>query len=216
MVLVAWLEYRSVGEDSPLKLRARGWSIKPVTQTKVVDRIESTKHSPGERLEEQTPGDLRSKELFRRRSRKGRRHGKSYGKICHKVELSTQGDPDTQRDRRGPPTDRPPDKPPPWKGAVRGSLQERAGSRHASQLLSARGINGLSGNAALLQKMQIEVQTPSNQCHASQAGSSHGRAGGLVTIFRGRSSPFPYCAEFAGTQGTTGCKESRTCEIFVS
>jgi hypothetical protein len=86
-----------------------------------------------------------------------------------RVESAAQGGPDTQADRRGPPTDRPPD-PPPCKGAFRGSLQERAGSRHADQLSSARDNNGLSGNAALLEKIQIKVQSPSNQRHASEAG----------------------------------------------
>jgi hypothetical protein len=45
----------------------------------------------------------------------------------------------------------------------------------------------IHGNAALSQKLQIEVQTPSNQRHASQAGSSHGRAGSLVSVFHRRS-----------------------------
>jgi hypothetical protein len=58
------------------------------------------------------------------------------------------------------------------KGASRGCLQERVGTRHADQLSSARGNNGQSGNAALLQEMQIKVQSPSNQCHASEAGLS--------------------------------------------
>jgi hypothetical protein len=49
---------------------------------------------------------------------------------------------------RGPPMDRPPDKPPPWKGASRGCLQERAGTRHFSQLASSsRGSYCSSGNA---------------------------------------------------------------------
>jgi hypothetical protein len=38
---------------------------------------------------------------------------------------------------RGLPTDRPPDKPPPCKGASRGCLQERASTRHDSQLASS-------------------------------------------------------------------------------
>jgi hypothetical protein len=49
-------------------------------------------------------------------------------------------------------------------------LQERASTRQADQLSSVRGNNGLSGNAALLEKIQIKVQSPSNQCHASEAG----------------------------------------------
>jgi hypothetical protein len=58
--------------------------------------------------------------------------------------------------RRGPPTDRPPDKPPPWKGAPRGCLQERAGTRHVSQLASfTRGSHCSSGNASPLETMQI-------------------------------------------------------------
>jgi hypothetical protein len=36
----------------------------------------------------------------------------------------------------------------------------------------SRGNNGLSGNAALLEKIQIKVQSPSNQRHASEAGLS--------------------------------------------
>jgi hypothetical protein len=87
-----------------------------------------------------------------------------------------QGYPDVQSDRRGPPTDRPPDDPPPCKGASRGSLQERAGFRHASQLSSGRGNNGLSGNAALSEKIQNKVQTSSNQRYASEAGSSQDRS----------------------------------------
>jgi hypothetical protein len=58
----------------------------------------------------------------------------SYAEVQPKVELKASGDPDPQSGKKGRPTDRPPDKPPPWKGASRGSLQERAGSRHASQL----------------------------------------------------------------------------------
>jgi hypothetical protein len=101
----------------------------------------------------------------------GEREYADYREMNLKVELRAQGDPDGQADRRGPPTDRPPG-PPPCKGASRGCLQERAGTRHAGQLSSARGNNGLSGNPALLQKMQIKVQWPSNQCHASEAGLS--------------------------------------------
>jgi hypothetical protein len=112
----------------------------------------------------------------RRCSRKGKRSGSSFVQVQHKIELKAQGDPDAQNDRRGLPTDRPPDKTPPWKGAVRGSSYERVSSRHVSQLASARGINGLSGNAAPLEKIQIRVQTQSNQCHASAAGSSQGQS----------------------------------------
>jgi hypothetical protein len=42
--------------------------------------------------------------------------------------------------------------------------------------MNMRGSNGLSANAALLEKIQNEVQTPSNQRHASQAGSSPGQS----------------------------------------
>jgi hypothetical protein len=82
-------------------------------------------------------------------------------------EQEEQGVPEEQNDRRGPATDRHSSDPPPCKGAARGSLQERAGSRHDGQLSSARGNNGLSGNAALLEKIQVKVQSPSNQRHAS-------------------------------------------------
>jgi hypothetical protein len=58
---------------------------------------------------------------------------------------------------------------------ARGCLQERAGTRHASQLAAsfARVDISLSGNPTPLQKMQIRVWTPSD-CHASiaAAGSS--------------------------------------------
>jgi hypothetical protein len=93
-------------------------------------------------------------------------------------------DPQVQSDRRDPPTDRPPDKPPPWKGASMGNLPERAGSRHASQLTTARGNTALRGKAELLEQIQNEVQTPSNQRHAIHADSSHRRAGGLDTARR--------------------------------
>jgi hypothetical protein len=80
--------------------------------------------------------------------------------------------PDTQSDRRSPPTDRLPDKPPPWKGAFAGSSYERANSRHVGLLDSRRGSIGLSGNALPLQECNKRVERPSNQCHASAAGSS--------------------------------------------
>jgi hypothetical protein len=47
--------------------------------------------------------------------------------------------------------------------------------------------NGSSGNAALLEKIEIKGQTPLNRCHACQAGTSQGRAGGLDTVSRNRS-----------------------------
>jgi hypothetical protein len=82
-------------------------------------------------------------------------------------------DPEQLSARRGPPTDRPPDKPPPWKGAVRGSLIERAGSPTASQLASSScGKHGWSGTPAHLESIQIIVQSPSNCPASSQAGSS--------------------------------------------
>jgi hypothetical protein len=81
-------------------------------------------------------------------------------------------DPTQLSARRGPPTDRPPDKPPPCKGASRGCLQERAGTRHASHLASfTRGSYGLSGNATPLQKMQFEVCAPSIYSASYAAGS---------------------------------------------
>jgi hypothetical protein len=101
-----------------------------------------------------------------------------------KVELEAQGDPDAQSDWRGPPTDRPPDDPHPCKGSSRGSLQERAVSRHANHLSSARGDNGLSANATLLEKIQNEVRTPSNQRHASEGGSSQDRRTRRVRSWR--------------------------------
>jgi hypothetical protein len=76
---------------------------------------------------------------------------------------------------RGPPTDRPPDKPPPWKGASRGCLQERAGTRHVSQLASfSRGSHCSSGNASPLQTMQIGGCAPSNNSALHAVGSSQG------------------------------------------
>jgi hypothetical protein len=71
--------------------------------------------------------------------------------------------------------DGPPDKPSPCKGASRECLQERAGTRHVSQLASfTRGSYSLSGNATPLQTMQFEVCTPSNYSASSAAGSSQG------------------------------------------
>jgi hypothetical protein len=60
------------------------------------------------------------------------------------------------------------------KERLRGGSHERASSRHVSQLASSRGTNGLSGNALPLEKIQERVKTPSNQSHASAAGSSQG------------------------------------------
>jgi hypothetical protein len=94
-----------------------------------------------------------------------------YREAILKVELRAQGEVDGQADRRGPPTDRPPDTAI-GKGAFGGCLQESAGTRHADQLSSVHGNNGQSGNAVPLQIMQIKVQSPSNQCHASEAGPS--------------------------------------------
>jgi hypothetical protein len=91
---------------------------------------------------------------------------------CRTTQDEKKVDPTQLSARRGPPTDRPPDKPPPWKGASRGCLRERAGTRHASQLASfTRGTYSLSGNATPLQKMQIEVCMPSNYSTSFAAGS---------------------------------------------
>jgi hypothetical protein len=109
---------------------------------------------------------------FSESSSRRTRSGYGCGKVCQKIEQKTQNMPDAQSDRRGPHTDRPPDKPPPWKGAIVGILHERASSRHASQLASSRGFNGLSGNASPAQKCNLRVKRPSNQSHASAAGSS--------------------------------------------
>jgi hypothetical protein len=91
---------------------------------------------------------------------------------------------------RGPPTDRPPDKPPPWKGASRGYLLERTGTRHVSQLASfTRGSYCSSGNAFPLQTMQFGGCAPSNNAASHAAGSSQesstrlaSRAGGLRDV----------------------------------
>jgi hypothetical protein len=80
--------------------------------------------------------------------------------------------PEAQSDGSGPATDRAPGDPPPCKGASRGSLQERAGSRHISQLASSRWIHSLSGNATPLESIQYKVYAPSNYPASSQAGSS--------------------------------------------
>jgi hypothetical protein len=88
---------------------------------------------------------------------------------------------------RGPHTDRPPDKPPPWKGASRGCLSERAGTRHLTQLASfTRGSYCSSSNASPLQTMQIGGCAPSNNSASHAAGTSQesstrlaSRAGGL-------------------------------------
>jgi hypothetical protein len=84
---------------------------------------------------------------------------------CTKVDI------DQISARRGPPTDRPPGDPPPCIGASRGSLQERAGSRHLSQLASSHGTHSLSGNATPLESIQYRVYAPSNYPASSQAGS---------------------------------------------
>jgi hypothetical protein len=57
-------------------------------------------------------------------------------------------------------------------GASRGSLQERAGSRHASQLSSARGNDGLSGDTALLEKIQNKVQTSRGKAATCQKAAA--------------------------------------------
>jgi hypothetical protein len=142
----------------------------PTTQALAAGFSKPTIHPSTEMSEELAPEE--SNRSFRRSSRKRSRNGKRYGKVCYKVEQNAQGVPDAQSDRRGPPTDRPPDKPAPWKGAVRGSSYERASSRHVSQLASSCGNNGLSGKASPLEKIQLRVKTPSNQRHASAAGSS--------------------------------------------
>jgi hypothetical protein len=87
---------------------------------------------------------------------------------------------------RGPPTDRPPDKPPPWKGASRGCLQERAGTRHDSQLATfTRGSYCSSGNASPCRQCNLGESAPSNNSASHAAGSSQEsstrarRAGGL-------------------------------------
>jgi hypothetical protein len=73
---------------------------------------------------------------------------------------------------RGTPTDRLPDRPCICKGVARGGLQERAGTRHASQLaFFARVGHSLHGNATPLQKMEFKVWTPSD-CHASLAAAN--------------------------------------------
>jgi hypothetical protein len=87
---------------------------------------------------------------------------------------------------RGPPTDRPPDKPPPWKGASRGCLQERAGTRHFSQLASSsRGSYCSSGNALPFAENAIYWVCAIEQFRVRAAGASQqsgtraSRAGGL-------------------------------------
>jgi hypothetical protein len=159
---------------------------------KVCQKVEpTTQETPCGGVDMQFPEEIsvelayvKSFGLFRRSSRKRSRFRKSYGKFCQKiehateevpqkVEQDTEDVPDEQSDRRGPPTDRPPDKPPPWKGAVVGSLFERAGSRHASQLASSRGSNGLSGNASPMQKIcNLRAKMPSNLSHCSTAAGS--------------------------------------------
>jgi hypothetical protein len=92
---------------------------------------------------------------------------------CAALQDGSKVDPTQLSARRGPPTDRPPDKPPPCKGALRGSLQERAGTRHVSQLASfTRGYYSLSGNDTPLQKMHLKVFSPSNYSASHAAGSS--------------------------------------------
>jgi hypothetical protein len=111
-----------------------------------------------------------------------------YREANLKVELRAQGEVNGQADREGPPTDRPPDTVM-GKGASRGCLEERAGTRHADQLSSAHGNNGQSGTPAALQKMQSLVQSPSDQCHPFEAGlSSQGRPTRRVRSWRHMSS----------------------------
>jgi hypothetical protein len=96
--------------------------------------------------------------------------GSGYDEIRLKIEHSTQGIPEVQDDRRGPPRDRPPDKPPPWKGAVVGSSLERAGSRHDQRASSSScDANGVSGNASSMQTMHLRIKSPSYRSHSSQA-----------------------------------------------
>jgi hypothetical protein len=69
-------------------------------------------------------------------------------------------DPTQMSARRWPPTDRPPDKPPPWKGAIVGSLHERAGSPYFSQLASSfNGIRSLCGSYRLLTPAEQSVRS---------------------------------------------------------
>jgi hypothetical protein len=96
---------------------------------------------------------------------------------------------------RGPPTDIPPDKPPPWKGASRGYLLERAGTRHVSQLVSfTRSSYCSSGNAypladnAIMGSRAIEQfcvraagSSQESRTHASRAGRLRGVVGPGLT-----------------------------------
>jgi hypothetical protein len=83
-------------------------------------------------------------------------------------------DPTQLSARRRAPTNRRPDKPPPGKGAMVGSLIERAGSPYLSQLASSScGSHSLSGTAAQLESFQSNVQSPSTfSAISSQVGSS--------------------------------------------
>jgi hypothetical protein len=109
-------------------------------------------------------------------------------------------DPTQLSARRGPPTDRPPDKPPSCKGASRGCLQERAGTRHASQLASfTRGSYSLSGNATPLQTMQIKVCAPSNYSASHAAGGSS------------QNSSTRLASRAGGLRGVAGSGQTDTC-----
>jgi hypothetical protein len=81
-------------------------------------------------------------------------------------------DPDPQGRRGGILTDRPPDKPPPPdKGRSSGNPFGRADSQSSQdQSSSSCSTSSLRGNAALLDTIQFDVQTPSN-ASASRTGS---------------------------------------------
>jgi hypothetical protein len=64
---------------------------------------------------------------------------------------------------------------PPWKGASRGCLQERAGTRHDSQLASfSRGSCCSSGIATPCSQCKLGVSSPSNKSASRAVGSSQG------------------------------------------
>jgi hypothetical protein len=120
-----------------------------------------------------TQEEKRKRESSQNSRTGGQLGGKPEGHGWWRLPGFSRADPEQLSARRGPPTDRPPDKPPPCKGAVRGSLIERAGSPYASQLASfSCGIHGLSGTPAHLESIQNIVQSPSNYPASSQAGSS--------------------------------------------
>jgi hypothetical protein len=55
-----------------------------------------------------------------------------------------------------------------------GALPRKCLFVYLCQLASSCGTFGLSGNASLMEKVQLKVKTPSNQRHASAAGFSQG------------------------------------------